>query len=371
MSTIQELRAPFLNNRFHMDKKSDYNGAVRIYNKTGRHMDFLTNNTNQMRLMGYTDSRTPNVTVARSPDINGRTSGYSVAHLDIGYFGSTGVTGSRAWQSLFNGSLGTSNSGSFGHNNTGGWYRWSYVKYGTRANYQGGWHGENTNLNTVSARIQYNALAMQYYVSSDERTKTHIEEMDCSASLAIVRSLKPTHYNHIDDINEPDELNTGFVAQDVYDILPQAIIATEDFVPNIFKVCSVQHDISDTCLLTIPEFDASTLEKDASGNIFSKIRMIDSSDNEFTNVFLREIVDSNSDGGSSTIRISCEDHLTSEVFVYGQYVKNFLTINHDQIFTTGISALQGLHKEYQEEIANVESLEAKLADLMTRSNYVG
>ena len=380
MSTIQDLRAPFLSDGFHMDKRSDQNGAVRIYNKSGRHMDFLTNNTNQMRLHGYTGSQTPNLTVASHNYINSRTSGYVPAHLDINYYGATGQTGSESWKNLWTltAPLGrpagptTSTAGNYGGIAYGSSARYVYAQYGNLAQYNNNWHGHNTRISGgIGVRIEYNILAKGFYVSSDERTKTNIQDMDCSASLAIVRSLKPTYYNHIDDISEPDELNAGFVAQDVYDILPQATVVCEDYVPNIFKVCSVQHDISDTCLLTIPEFDASTLEKDASDNIFSKIRLIDPSNNEFTNVFLREIVDSNSDGGSSTIRISCEDHLTSEVFVYGQYVKNFLTVNHEQIFTTGISALQGLHKEYEEENAKIESLEAKLADLMTRSNYVG
>jgi hypothetical protein len=49
----------------------------------------------------------------------------------------------------------------------------------------------------------------------------------------------------------------------------------------------------------------------------------------------------------------------AQMFVYGKEVPDFLSVNYDRIFTTGISAIQELHKIVQAKDARISALEEK------------
>ena len=53
-------------------------------------------------------------------------------------------------------------------------------------------------------------------------------------ALQTIMKLKPIKYNLIDNIHN-NNVNYGFSAQEVQKVLPEAVISTKHYLPNIFQ----------------------------------------------------------------------------------------------------------------------------------------
>ena len=125
-------------------------------------------------------------------------------------------------------------------------------------------------------------------------------------------------------------------------------------------------DSSNNYILTIPDYDTSSLEVDASGNIFTKLKIIidnNDSDKELY-VSIQEVV------SATELKVEILDNeiteLPSEVFIYGQEVNNKCILVKDRIFAVGISALQEVDRQLQAEKAKVVTLETENTTLKTQ-----
>jgi len=198
------------------------------------------------------------------------------------------------------------------------------------------------------------------FAYSDRRIKKDIVQINDDSALQAVRALNPCRYRYKDPIAKNEyNLVEGFIAQEVAEVIPGAVKIEPGDIPNVMVRGSCSGDI-----ITIPNFDTSTLELDASGNIFPKLKLvIDDKDKEvFVNI--QEVV------SSTELRVEIIDdditELPSEIFIYGQYVDNKLALVKDKIFTVGISALQEVDKQQQADKARIATLETQLADVLAR-----
>ena len=208
---------------------------------------------------------------------------------------------------------------------------------------------------------------------SDRRIKQNILEIDDASSLEKLRLLKPSYYNYKDKVMKTSEVVEGFIAQEVREVLPYAVKETTTTIPNIFLLGTYQDDASSNSIITIPDFNTSNLERDASGNIFTRLKLYIERNNENKDLFvdIEEVI-------SSTQLKVCVDESQSiptsgNIFIYGQEVNNFCHLQKDRIFTIATSALQEVDRQLQAEKANVVTLETKIvtletqvADLLTR-----
>ena len=118
-------------------------------------------------------------------------------------------------------------------------------------------------------------------------------------------------------------------------------------------------DGSNNYILTIPDFDTSTLEMDASNNLYPKLKIfLDKDEKRIVNI--KEIV------SATQLKVETDESLPEEIFIYGQEVDNVHTIIKDKIFTTGISALQEVDRQQQADKAKIASLETQVSTLETQ-----
>jgi hypothetical protein len=110
-------------------------------------------------------------------------------------------------------------------------------------------------------------------VPSDRRIKTDIQEIDDDNALVLLRRLQPKTYQYKDKIKKGIDTVYGFIAQEVREVIPHAVGIITDTTPNIYSMATVSGDI-----LTI---DTTTLEYDASGNLFPKLKLIQEDNSEF------------------------------------------------------------------------------------------
>ena len=187
-----------------------------------------------------------------------------------------------------------------------------------------------------------------FIVNSDQRIKKNIQSLSPEESLQLVQSLKPVSFDYIDPTKRTTK-KYGFIAQEVESVLPTVINHSSDYIPNIFEL--VQKDISNKnkIRLTTKTTDIFELPKDKTQKI--KLKFYDASNNEILRE-IQEIVD------DKTILLS-EPITEDPLFLYGQEVPDFRSVEHEQINTVLLSAVQAQQKK-------IESLESKIDFLMSK-----
>jgi len=212
----------------------------------------------------------------------------------------------------------------------------------------------------TTARFQEGIIARNFLAYSDSRIKTNIQEVNDSSALDKLRLLKPSLYNYIDVLARGNNQVYGFLAQEVKEVLPDAVSQYPEFIPNIYSF-GTYDDSTNIITIENENYDTASLSMDASNNVYKNVRMYDASDNVIE-VCIEEIV------GPKEIKIKqdSEVNITSSIFAYGQEVDDFHKLNKDAIFTVTTSALQEVDRQLQAEKAKVATLESQLADVLSR-----
>ena len=248
-------------------------------------------------------------------------------------------------------------------------------QYGTTTNNTGKYYissiGSNTinSANTNTYTGTYVGLICQYLVqtatgfivNSDQRIKKNIQNLSPEESLHLVQSLKPVSFDYI-DYTKGTNKKYGYIAQDIESVLPTAINHSSEYIPNIFE--KVQIDTTKTKIrLTNKTTDIFELPKDKTQKI--KLKFYDASNNEILRE-IQEIID------NKTILLS-KPITENPLFLYGQEVSDFRSIENEQINVVLLSAVQAQQKKIVSlESKNVsletkiEALEKKIEFLMTK-----
>lgn len=202
------------------------------------------------------------------------------------------------------------------------------------------------------------------FTQSDKRIKTNIQTINDDLALTKLRLLNPCTYKYKDKVEVGHENSVeGFIAQEIKEVLPYAVSTIDKFIPNIISVGSYEIDGSGNKIITIPDYDTANLELDASGNFFPELRIYHET-NDRAEAVITKIVSSNS------LQIETTEKLPNDIFVYGQKVNNFHTIQKENIFTIATAALQELDRQLQAQKLKKVTLETQIADLRARVNLL-
>ena len=176
---------------------------------------------------------------------------------------------------------------------------------------------------------------------SDSRIKKDIEDINDDTALNKLLLIQPTTYNYIDEErNKGFGKVYGFIAQQIKEIIPEAVPIIQYIIPNIYKSCLINN------------------KREVYHSIPSNIP-ID------TEVKIR--------GSDYKIKEIYEDHFvidkdieTEEAFVFGYRVEDFHTLNKDYIFTLNVCATQELHRRIEAQNVVIKSHEDRIKDLETK-----
>ena len=229
-----------------------------------------------------------------------------------------------------------------------GWrkyFKWNDPGYGGgslagQSGYGWGTHGIYASEAIVCGH--YFVSAQGAISSSDERIKKDIVDVEDGKALDIIRELKPKKYRYKDEINRGVEPVWGFIAQEVNDILPEAVKIDEECLPNIYEMANVSSNV-----ITFTNFDTSTLESNA-----SVLKVFDEDDNEHL-LTIDKVIDEHS------IRVK-EDRTESQLFIYGQRVNDFHRIRKETVWTVATAALQEVDRQLQTEKAELSKTKTDL-----------
>jgi hypothetical protein len=191
----------------------------------------------------------------------------------------------------------------------------------------------------VAIRAEGNIWAngFPFVSSSDRRIKNVIGKTNNQKDLNDLMNIEITDYEFIDKVLHGNRVHKKVIAQQVEAVYPNAIDKTSNVIPSVFEVAKqVKVEGGKTIIETSKPHQFAT--GDEVKLILEKI-----GEKQFTVSVLND----------NTFVV--DEVLSSNVFVYGKTVNDFLTVDYDALTTLNISATQHLSKE-------VDSLKSKLND---------
>jgi len=168
--------------------------------------------------------------------------------------------------------------------------------------------------------------------SSDERIKTNLYDIDDFLALNKILTIKPKLYNYIDKTISTSNVY-GFIAQQVKEVIPNAVTLHSRAIPNIYTIAYVDNNIisftiNDNIIISDLYKSKKILLIAEDGKQYDEFILNISQKDNIISIELNNIIQYNS------------------VFIYGTYINDFHTIDKSYIYTLNVCALQDLHKRY-------------------------
>jgi hypothetical protein len=183
---------------------------------------------------------------------------------------------------------------------------------------------------------------------SDRRIKRDIEEINDDDALNKILLVQPTTYYYRDEArNRGNGKVYGFIAQQIKEVIPDAVHTTKDIIANIYKTCLISNKREIYC--SIPQDVPIDTEV---------------------------VINFNDKGNRYKIKEIYEDHFiidqdidTDECFVFGYSIPDLHGINKDYIFTINVCATQELHRRMEEQEKRIKDNYHKIKKLLSTCPY--
>jgi len=263
-----------------------------------------------------------------------------------------------------------------------------------------------------------------FLASSDRRIKKDIIDVNDSEALDTLRLLKPKTYKYKDTNTRGTESVYGFIAQDVSNVISNSTRLVEETIPNIYELADVSEsnvitlntfNTSDleanTNTIQIMDINGTTHDAtitsvidehtirvaenlnnwsgsvDAYGNVITETTTTTLSVEEYEALESKDgCVPTISGYQSANVMISVEEYEAlgdttgytevvenytrtmttypgNKLFVYGQRVTDFHSLNKNAIWTVATAALQEVDRQLQAEKVRNDALEARILAL--------
>ena len=187
----------------------------------------------------------------------------------------------------------------------------------------------NTTDFNVTILANHDIMANGSFVAtSDRRVKENITPI--SNSIKTIEKLRPVTYNKIDKIQNGDRLNYGFIAQEVEEVLPEAVNTGKGEIP------------------VLKTFENITFEEGVEYSILVK-------NGDEINEMKYKKGDERPDG---------------EIIVKSKTVNDFKSLSYDMIFTVAVDAIQEQQTEIKTLQKEVEALKTQNATLTKKTEDI-
>ena len=191
-------------------------------------------------------------------------------------------------------------------------------------------------------------VATEFDANSDARIKNITGISTGGADLAIINALRITNYTMKDRAKFGNKQFKKVIAQEVEKVYPQVISQHTDFIPNVYQ-------LTDNIEKTTNGYLLSFAGKHNISGIAKKLQLILS---EGKGMEQYDIVNIPSE---SQVLINATDIKEDKVFVYGEQVDDFRTVDYEGLTTLNISATQELSRLIKKQAIMIKNLERKLS----------
>ena len=208
--------------------------------------------------------------------------------------------------------------------------------------------------------------------SSDERIKKNICDLEDDTALQMILNIKPKKYQYIDTIgrgrgggssanNEGNEVY-GFIAQQIHEVIPDAVKIHTEFIPNIFAMADYDPEER---VITLPSVYQAVACPYINADT-KRIKCYDMRNNTIIADIL-EILDGGASGACALKVAINGGYRYNKIFVYGTEVSDFHALNKEYINTLNVCAVQELHRKIAKQSGEIAELKEQINVLV---NYV-
>ena len=204
---------------------------------------------------------------------------------------------------------------------------------------------------TVAMYVNGSIEADTYYARSDKRIKNIIGISNAANDLKTVNKIKITDYTMKDKMTYGNRIFKKVIAQELEEAYPQSVKQQTDFIPNTY-----QHVDSFT-------------KKDGSYMLHFNTPHTISKNAKFLKVYSKkgdaklQVI---SVPSTEDVEVKAED-LSGSLFVYGEQVNDFRSVDYEALTTLNISATQELSKLVKEQQAEIAALKKEMEEMKKRS----
>ena len=186
--------------------------------------------------------------------------------------------------------------------------------------------------------------------SSDIRIKDEIQDIIDDYALQKILAIEPKTYKYIDKVDKGDKTVYGFIAQQIKEVIPDAVNIQKSYIPNIMLLANYNNTI--ITFTSPPNYVIKNNDK---------IKCYDKNNKEVF-VVVEEIID------SLTFKIKELDNAYTDttIFVYGSEVEDFHTLDKTYIFTLNVCATQELHRRIETQNAIIINHEKRINELKAK-----
>jgi hypothetical protein len=209
-------------------------------------------------------------------------------------------------------------------------------------------------LSSIGALFVGAVWTQQYFItSSDSRIKEDIQDINDDDALNKILLIEPKTYKYIDKIEKGNDKVYGFIAQQIREVIPEAVTIQKSYIPNVMLLADYDNHI-----ITLPSQPNYIIKQN------DKIKCYDK-DNKVINIEVLEVID------ELTFKIKeleTED-TDNKIFIYGTEIDDFHTLDKSYIFTLNVCATQELHLKIKSQEARIKELETKMEQILSKANY--
>ena len=212
-----------------------------------------------------------------------------------------------------------------------------------------------TGYNISESEINYSIAASEcirakeFHAVSDRRIKDNIQLTNVKTDLDLINKIEVVDYQYIDKIENGNRTKKGFIAQQVEEVLPNAVGKSIKFIPDIYQnaISVVEDSIANILTITTPvDHNLKT------GNQLRFITLEGTHEEEVLSVV-----------SEKTFTVKKVEGDCSQIFVYGKQVDDFRSIDYDQVFSVGIGAIQELNRKNREQEQTITTLKQTIENL--------
>jgi uncharacterized coiled-coil protein SlyX len=205
----------------------------------------------------------------------------------------------------------------------------------------------------VSILASDNIMALEVDVTSDARIKNIGDISNSIRDLETLNKIEVTNYTLKDRIRNGNKPFKKVIAQQVETVYPQVISTHTDFIPNVYRAAS---KITTTAKGLLLYFDsAHQISKTA-----ARLKVLSSSDNTMNKVDIVSIPSANE------VEIKADKMKGDKIFVYGEEVNDFRTVDYEGLTTLNISATQELSKRIGQQQSTIQQQNEKIVALIAK-----
>lgn len=190
-------------------------------------------------------------------------------------------------------------------------------------------------------------VGSEFNAFSDARHKRLRSRSRGDTDLAQLNRLAVSRYTFIDTVQKGNQEQIGFIAQEVEQVVPEAVSKIADYIPSVYAMAErISYDsAAHTLIVRTRQPHGFAVAED--------IKVITAQEEH--KVRVGTLID------AYTFRLNGWQKATSELFVFGKSVSDFRTVDYNRLFTMGISAIQELSRR-------VEQLEKENTQLKAQNN---